>query len=98
MPFVMVTWVPKAARQNPEVRKAVAKAVIQALAGVQAAEVTPDKVGAYAPPPRSLREVPPLAPVLGSNSAGGSPCALLRLSCASPRDRTISPCPRATRT
>jgi len=44
MPFVMVTWVPKAARQSPEVRKAVAKAVIQALVGVQAAEVTPDKV------------------------------------------------------
>ena len=44
MPFVSVTWVPKAARQNPAVRKAVAKAVIQALVGVQAAEVTPDKV------------------------------------------------------
>ena len=51
MPFVMVTWVPKAARQSPEVRKAVAKAVIQALVGVQAAEVTPDKVGASPPPP-----------------------------------------------
>jgi len=57
MPFVMVTWVPKAARQSPEVRKAVAKAVIQALVGVQAAEVTPDKVGASPPPP-----APPLPP------------------------------------
>eukprot|EP00193_Tetraselmis_chui_P001705 CAMPEP_0177768170 /NCGR_PEP_ID=MMETSP0491_2-20121128/9567_1 /TAXON_ID=63592 /ORGANISM="Tetraselmis chuii, Strain PLY429" /LENGTH=76 /DNA_ID=CAMNT_0019284937 /DNA_START=73 /DNA_END=303 /DNA_ORIENTATION=- len=46
MPFVQITWVPKACR-NAEVRKTVAAAVIKALSSgeaAKAAEITPDKV------------------------------------------------------
>eukprot|EP00192_Tetraselmis_astigmatica_P022830 CAMPEP_0117655160 /NCGR_PEP_ID=MMETSP0804-20121206/4132_1 /TAXON_ID=1074897 /ORGANISM="Tetraselmis astigmatica, Strain CCMP880" /LENGTH=75 /DNA_ID=CAMNT_0005461495 /DNA_START=57 /DNA_END=284 /DNA_ORIENTATION=- len=46
MPFVMITWVPKACR-NAETRKTVAAAVINALCtgeAAKAADITPDKV------------------------------------------------------
>eukprot|EP00793_Prasinoderma_coloniale_P006001 PRCOL_00004475-RA len=44
MPFVSITWVPKACRQSAAVRKEVAKAVINAMVGVKSADITADKV------------------------------------------------------
>lgn len=43
MPFVHVAWLPKACR-TAEVRKEVARAVINALVNVKGAEITADKV------------------------------------------------------
>ena len=43
MPFVHVSWLPKACR-TPQVRKEVASAIINAVCGVSSAQITPDKV------------------------------------------------------
>mmetsp|Transcript_8684 Transcript_8684/g.23556 ORF Transcript_8684/g.23556 Transcript_8684/m.23556 type:complete len:90 (+) Transcript_8684:114-383(+) len=43
MPFIQITWLPKACR-NAAVRQQVAEAVIKAICGVTASETTPDKV------------------------------------------------------
>eukprot|EP00965_Chrysotila_dentata_P201869 6180799-Pleurochrysis_carterae.AAC.2 len=43
MPFVQVTWLPKAAR-TAEVRKQVADAIIKAMVGVKEAEISPQNL------------------------------------------------------
>lgn len=43
MPNVTVNWLPKACR-TPEVKRKVADAIIVAMAGVQGAEITADRV------------------------------------------------------
>lgn len=39
MPFVQVTWLPKACRRSPEVRKQVADAILKAMVSVKGAEI-----------------------------------------------------------
>eukprot|EP00310_Coccolithus_braarudii_P024741 CAMPEP_0183358038 /NCGR_PEP_ID=MMETSP0164_2-20130417/48031_1 /TAXON_ID=221442 /ORGANISM="Coccolithus pelagicus ssp braarudi, Strain PLY182g" /LENGTH=74 /DNA_ID=CAMNT_0025531831 /DNA_START=18 /DNA_END=242 /DNA_ORIENTATION=+ len=43
MPFVQVTWLPKACR-NAEVRKEVADAIIKAMVSVKSAEISPSNL------------------------------------------------------
>ena len=43
MPNVTVNWLPKACR-TPEIKRKVADAIIAAMAGVQGAEITADRV------------------------------------------------------
>lgn len=43
MPFVHITWLPKACR-NAAVRKEVADAVIKAMVGVKNADISPDNL------------------------------------------------------
>ena len=43
MPFVQVTWIPKACR-TPAVRKEVADAIIKAMLSVKSAEIAPENL------------------------------------------------------
>lgn len=44
MPFVQVTWLPKACRKSPAVRKEVADAILKAMTSVKSAEIAPENL------------------------------------------------------